>query len=307
MSEAVVSSPRVFDFEDHAVRILGTPDEPWFVAADVCRVLEIANSRDAISSLDGDEKGVATTDTLGGKQDVTIINESGLYSLIFRSRKPQAKAFKRWVTHEVLPAIRKTGKYVTPEVAASEGESIPDPLWTTPIEFLEATEAVHWDDQRKAEFFRRCRKFTVTLGADYRRKRVAGFGLIQEHPVGTLREVLRNMRSATARPAPGSAMLVLQDEIGKVLAATVAGLDSHRELRLRDILTVARERGVCRELITERGTVSPAASKAAGHRLRAFIGKSLKDEKGREFVVFKGRNKRGTTYSVHFLGSEVAE
>ena len=100
-----------FDFQSQQVRTLTINDEPWFVAADVCKVLEIANSRHAVSRLDEDEKGVATNDTLGGPQDATIINESGLYSLILTSRKPQAKAFKRWVTHEVLPAIRKTGHY----------------------------------------------------------------------------------------------------------------------------------------------------------------------------------------------------
>jgi len=68
------------------------------VAKDVCDVLEIGNSRDAISNLDEDEKGVVNTDTLGGKQEMRIINESGLYSLILRSRKPEAKAFKKWIT-----------------------------------------------------------------------------------------------------------------------------------------------------------------------------------------------------------------
>ena len=80
--------------------------EPWFVAADVCRALGLGNSRQTLSYLDDDEKGVITSDTLGGKQEMSTINEPGLYSLILRSRKPEAKAFKRWITHEV---IRKTG------------------------------------------------------------------------------------------------------------------------------------------------------------------------------------------------------
>ena len=85
--------------------------ELWFVAADVCRVLDIKNSRDAVADLDDDEKGVVNTDTLGGKQEMNIINESGLYSLILRSRKPEAKAFRKWITSEVIPSIRKTGSY----------------------------------------------------------------------------------------------------------------------------------------------------------------------------------------------------
>ena len=85
--------------------------ELWFVVADVCRVLDIKNSRDAVAYLDDDEKGVVNTDTLGGKQEMNIIKESGLYSLILRSRKPEAKAFRKWITSEVIPSIRKTGSY----------------------------------------------------------------------------------------------------------------------------------------------------------------------------------------------------
>lgn len=97
------------------VRAIMKDGEPWFVAADVCRALEIANNRDALTRLEQDEKGVALTDTPGGTQEVTIVNEPGLYALVLGSRKPEAKAFKRWVTHEVIPSIRKTGAYMTPE------------------------------------------------------------------------------------------------------------------------------------------------------------------------------------------------
>lgn len=95
-----------------AVRTLSLNGEPWFVAADVCKALGIANSRDAVSRLDGDEKGVALTDTPGGAQDVVTVNEPGLYTLVLSSRKPEAKTFKRWITHEVIPAIRKHGGYI---------------------------------------------------------------------------------------------------------------------------------------------------------------------------------------------------
>ncbi len=88
--------------------------EPWFVAKDVCDVLSIRNDRDAFARLDDDEKGVAITDTLGGRQEMNTVNESGLYSLIFQSRKAEAKKFRKWVTSEVLPAIRKNGFYVNP-------------------------------------------------------------------------------------------------------------------------------------------------------------------------------------------------
>lgn len=97
------------------VRVTTINGEPWFVAVDVCRVLEIGNSRQAVARLDDDEKGVISTDTHGGEQKVQCVNEPGLYSLVLGSRKPQAKEFKRWITHEVIPSIRKHGAYMTPE------------------------------------------------------------------------------------------------------------------------------------------------------------------------------------------------
>lgn len=106
-----------------AVRTLTIDGEPWFVAADVCRALSIGNNRQALSYLDEDEKGVIISDTLGGKQKLNTVNEPGLYSLVLRSRKPEAKAFKRWITHEVIPAIRKTGAYAvsgTPMMTAEQ-------------------------------------------------------------------------------------------------------------------------------------------------------------------------------------------
>ncbi len=107
---------KLMTFENAAfgkIRMLTIDGEPWFVAADVCRALEIGNPSMAVERLDDDEKGISTIDTLGGKQRMTIINEPGLYSLVLSSRKPEAKAFKRWITHEVIPAIRKYGGYMT--------------------------------------------------------------------------------------------------------------------------------------------------------------------------------------------------
>ena len=101
-----------------SVRTINQNGEPWFVAADVCRALDIANPRDAVARLDDDEKNtVVLTDGFRGNPNVTAVNEPGLYSLVLGSRKPEAKAFKRWITHEVIPAIRKHGMYATPETA----------------------------------------------------------------------------------------------------------------------------------------------------------------------------------------------
>ena len=97
------------------VRTMMIDGSPWFVAKDVCECLGITKHRDAVSRLDGDERGSVEVDTLGGTQQMAAVNEYGLYSLVLSSRKPSAKAFKRWITHEVIPAIRKHGAYMTGE------------------------------------------------------------------------------------------------------------------------------------------------------------------------------------------------
>lgn len=96
-----------------AVRTTTINDEPYFVGKDVAIALGYSNPRDALAKrVDDEDKGVAKRDTLGGTQELTVINESGLYSLILSSKLPTAKKFKRWITHDVIPAIRKTGGYV---------------------------------------------------------------------------------------------------------------------------------------------------------------------------------------------------
>lgn len=108
-----------------SVRVVMQGDEPWFVAKDVCCVLGIEWKGSAtMGPLDDDEKGVHTMDTPGGAQEMSIISEAGLYSLILRSRKPEAKAFKRWVTHDILPSIRKTGSYSAPSAPAKAEISV---------------------------------------------------------------------------------------------------------------------------------------------------------------------------------------
>ncbi|MCY8409014.1 Bro-N domain-containing protein [Bacillus haynesii] len=103
---------KVFNYQDQQVRTVVKDGEPWFVAKDVCDVLGITDARKSVNLLDEDERNsVPITDSLGRDQETFIINEPGLYSLILRSRKPEAKQFKRWITHEVIPTIRKTGSY----------------------------------------------------------------------------------------------------------------------------------------------------------------------------------------------------
>lgn len=95
-----------------AVRAVTLAGEPWFVAADVCRALGLGNSSDVIKRLDEDERTLVSIEGASNGLPVNAVNEPGLYALILGSRKPEAKAFKRWITHEVIPAIRKTGGYI---------------------------------------------------------------------------------------------------------------------------------------------------------------------------------------------------
>lgn len=121
--EGQSDSLTVFDFQEHPVRIVSKESEPWFCAADVCRVLGISNPSDATARLDADERMTlgnteGQREGRGGAQFHAYVSESGLYALVFKSRKPEAKAFRKWVTAEVLPAIRKQGRYVAPTVEA---------------------------------------------------------------------------------------------------------------------------------------------------------------------------------------------
>lgn len=118
----------VFPVTSQTVRTILIDGEPWWVAKDVCEVLDLDQVSRATSRLDDDEKGVTSITTLGGNQDMAIINEAGLYSLILTSRKPDAKRFKKWVTHEVLPTIRKTGSYNTRPVEPQQFLSDPASL-----------------------------------------------------------------------------------------------------------------------------------------------------------------------------------
>lgn len=110
----------IFKFEQKEVRTVVENNEVWFVAKDVCDVLELIDVSMTVKRLDEDEKDTKIICTLGGNQNMSVVNESGLYSLVLTSNKPQAKKFKKWITSEVIPSIRKTGSYsiMSPEEMA---------------------------------------------------------------------------------------------------------------------------------------------------------------------------------------------
>lgn len=123
----------------------GSDGEPWFVAKDVCEILGIGNNRQALSRLDDDEKiTVILNDGNRGNPNVSIVNEAGFYSLVLSSRKPEAREFKRWVTHEVLPSIRRSGGYI-----ATDGSESNEDLLARAV--LVANEAIQRKDAQLKE------------------------------------------------------------------------------------------------------------------------------------------------------------
>jgi len=106
---------KIFNYEGKQVRTVMIDGEPMFVAKDVCEILEISNPTDAVSRLDDDERTLVSIEGASNGLPVNGVTETGLYSLVLGSRKPEAKSFKRWITHEVLPSIRKHGAYMTPD------------------------------------------------------------------------------------------------------------------------------------------------------------------------------------------------
>ena len=113
---------QIFKYENNDVRTVEMNGEPWFVLKDVCKVLGISKYRDAAERLDDDERAPVRVDTLGGAQEMTAVNESGLYNVILRSDKPEAKPFRKWVTAVVLPSIRKNGGYIAGQEELSPQE-----------------------------------------------------------------------------------------------------------------------------------------------------------------------------------------
>jgi len=134
--------PSLFDFNGSAVRVVQNESGIWFIASDVCRVLELGNITMAIERLDEDERTLITIEGASNGLPVNAVNESGLYSMVLTSRKPAAKLFKKWVTSEVLPTIRQTGAYAVPGLIATN---------KVPANFVEALRlAADAEEQRQA-------------------------------------------------------------------------------------------------------------------------------------------------------------
>lgn len=148
---------QIFNYQDTPVRTVLVDDEPWFIASDLVGILEIGRVHDAVRGLDDDEKGTDTIRTLGGDQEVTIVSEAGMYSLVLRSRKPEAKTFRRWITHEVLPSIRKTGSF---------GETTPTGRELLAHAVLEAQKMLETKDEQIAVLEPKADAYDAFIDAD---------------------------------------------------------------------------------------------------------------------------------------------
>lgn len=161
------TSPVIFSFVTQSIRIIMRGDEPWFVAADVCAALTIGNNRMALERLDDDEKGVSSMDTPGGNQALSIINESGLYALILTSRKPEAKKFKKWVTSEVLPALRRTGRYEIPRSVPVVALITPDQRAQLDHAAQHLARSFHMKNSTRLWFLKHCRDYVGVNRLDH--------------------------------------------------------------------------------------------------------------------------------------------
>ncbi len=257
-----------FDFNETPVRVVERDGEPWFIVADVCRVLEIQNPRMATDRLDADDVSQTDAiDAMGRKQTVNVCNEPGLYDLVLRSDKPQAREFKRWITHEVLPAIRKTGRY---ELADVE-----------PVSPIAAAVASLLGNVSAAE---RAREGVLEGTLSLEAAQVVSSLCSEVRASLQLR--LKIAPVVTEEPALGGAL-------GAALCEAAGRLAGDGCLSLRELLPeAARADG----------------GKSAGRRLQVWMGQHLRDGRGRAFVVRHKRTRDGVRYVFAFDGqSQIAD
>lgn len=177
-----MSIVQAFTYQDQPVRTITVDGQPAFIAADLLALLELNRSSAAL--LDDDEKGVHTVDTLGGAQQMAYVTEAGMYSLVLRSRKPEAKMFKRWITHDVLPQIRKTGAYAAPALSGPE-------LMAKAL--LEAAETIKASDRKVLELTPKAEAFDsfLSTNGDYSVNEAAKL-LARDHNIVTGEKRLRS-------------------------------------------------------------------------------------------------------------------
>lgn len=240
---ALSSTPVVFNFVSNTLRVVMRDGEPWFVAADVCAALGISRTDDGVGRLDDDEKDADSIRTPGGDQEMTVINESGLYALVLRSRKPEARKFAKWVTSEVLPAIRKTGSYTAPQYKQNPGDSLTVAQADVLRDMLKTAVEKLPHDQQAGAMVKGWSKLKAHFGCGYR-----------EIPQAAFTEAVSLMARHIAHPETPTDqqimdMLARQTYIVSFLP--VPGYETTMTMRPLD----AAERIVSRESLDQQGLV----------------------------------------------------
>ena len=176
---------QIFNYQEKEVRTVIKDGEPWFVAKDVCEILEISDTWNAISRLSENMKGTDTISTLGGIQEMNVISEAGVYKLVFTSRKPEAEKFTDWLASEVIPSIRKTGGYVPKQMTQAE---ILAGLAQVTVEIeRKANTALEVANKANNKITNALDVFTAPIDKDWRQSMNAKMrGICQEHELSYL-------------------------------------------------------------------------------------------------------------------------
>lgn len=245
-----------FTYEGQSVRTVVIDGEPWFVLADLCAVLDIANPRNVSGRLSDDQKGVRLMDTPGGQQNLVIVNEAGMYEVVIRSDKPEAIAFRRWLTGTVLPQIRKTGSFggtpALPDITTAAG------VLAMAEQFATTARALVASEQRVAELEPKAELADSYLSADGGDRLIAQVAKLLGHKEKNLRRFLiedrllfvRHSKCGTPQYEPYSEF-VEHFTVHEVVVNHTWGACSHFTLR-------ARPRGVdlIRRRLAKAGLVS---------------------------------------------------
>lgn len=231
----------VFSFEDCEVRFVGTAEKPEWVAADVCKILGL-NTSEAVNGhkrnkpdgtvyydggLDQDEKGMVILHTPGGEQEVLTVTEPGLYRLIFKSRKPVAKRFQRWVFHDVLPSIRQTGNYAVSDPSATPSTTPPNSDTLLSLQDQLAVLSYVFDG-------------FINAGVDRKLVESAKIGAIAAQ-FPTMTPALESAKHALMLQTPDSGRRYSPTELGKMLAAQ---LGREKPIRAADINQALKQAGL---------------------------------------------------------------
>lgn len=284
---------QAFDFNTFPVRVTDRDDNPWFVAADVCRVLELGNPTEALRSLDADEKITLSNPEgnprAGIAHTFTLISESGLYALIFKSRKPVAKEFRKWVTSEMLPTLRKTGSFALPGAAA---ESVPptlhEPHCTWPEFFSKEGALLSFQEQTRV----------ARLGKSH--AKATDCCLRIGEPAQTALPVRVCLKAMEAVMMQRSYFKNAETETLDILLKSSDNAPDGATFRARDFLMLAEKMGAKYNRPRKTYDAGHSEEIAMGRRLQRLCGRDFESPDGRSFTLMKKKTKASALYVLRF-------